>query len=136
MRISPTLPPQEIYEACVKLFRVSFEDTIFTYGPTIHAKYPEKVTPDIIAHESVHIRQQGGDPAAWWMKYLYDPHFRLAQEIEAYRAQYSFMLKEKTLNPRQTLPNFVHRMAILLSGKMYGNIITYRDAVKKIKENL
>jgi hypothetical protein len=94
-KISHAPPP--CYREAQKKFGVNFfrSGVVFTYGDTIHF-FKGNLDPDLIAHESVHIKQHAaypGGPAAWWRRYLDDGEFRLAQELEAYRAQYQFVLE-------------------------------------------
>ena len=89
------LPPP-IYPEAVKKFSVNFfrDGIVFTYGDTIHICDPTKLTPDLIAHEGTHIKQQRDFPGgaeAWWRKYFDDPKFRLIEEIVAYRVQYQYV---------------------------------------------
>lgn len=106
--------------------------TIFTYGDTIynpgaHSPFP----PELLAHEVVHSIQQGQDPEAWWDKYLSDVHFRLSQELDAYRAQYK---KFRHLTTSKKLrADLVNRLAKDLASPLYGNIIDYYTARQKIK---
>ncbi len=92
-KTSKTPPP--CYQEAQKRFGVNFyrDGVVFTYGDTIHF-YKGSLTPDIIVHEKVHIRQQTsfeGGAAAWWGKYFIDEEFRLSQELEAYRAQWAYV---------------------------------------------
>lgn len=44
-------------------------------------------SPDVIAHEEIHFRQQDEYPGgveAWWARYLEDAEFRLSMEVPAY----------------------------------------------------
>ena len=65
--------------------------TIFTYAPSVYVPSGRPLTGSLIAHERVHIGQQGDDPAAWWDRYLDDVEFRLEQEVEAHRAEWAFL---------------------------------------------
>jgi hypothetical protein len=121
-----TKPP--IYNKCVEVFGVNWDDgVIFTYGDTIYCK---NEIPDYkIAHESTHIKQQGNNPDEWWARYFVDTEFRLQQEIEAYLAENKILNKIKDRNARFRIKDFNARC---LSGKMYGNIISYNEALKML----
>jgi hypothetical protein len=127
------LPPP-CYEECRKKFGVDFETGIaFTYGNTIHCK--KELTRDMLVHEFKHIEQQGKIGAEdWWYMYLEDPAFRLTQEIEAYREQYKYFLA--VMKDRNHRAKVLHAMAGVLSGSMYGNLISHSQARQFISENL
>lgn len=126
-KISHELPP--VYDRCVELWGVSFDNTVWTYGDTIYCK--NMPSDNLLAHELVHVKQQtliGADE--WWMKYFADPEFRLSQEVEAYRAQY----KHFPTNNREIKARVLVQFAQALSGEMYGKIITFGEAVKLISK--
>lgn len=131
MRIVSEPPPSRIYNACVKQFGVSFDDgVVFTYGDTVHSKYP--MSKDLEIHEGVHVKQQVDyGVVAWWDKYLTDEDFRLSQELEAYKAQYKWA--KKNIKSRDDRAKLLTRIARDLSGTMYGNLLTYQEALVKIK---
>ncbi len=119
-----------IYEKCVEQFGVNWEDgVIFTYGNEIFCKY--NLPPIKLIHEMTHIRQQGNNPKEWWDKYFEDKEFRLEQEKEAYLNE-SKWLKEnvKDRNQRFTV---IYKNAKDLSSSMYGNIISFSEALNFLK---
>ena len=103
--------------------------TIFTYGDTIYNPSGSLLQQDIIAHETIHSIEQVNDPEAWWERYILDVKFRLDQEVMAYQVQWKQIQKMPYKNKFLEL----HRIALDLCGPMYGNIITYPQAIKKIK---
>jgi hypothetical protein len=119
----------EIYERLNKVFGVNWDDgIIITYGDTIYCKYP--LTPEKIAHETIHTIQQQ-DPVAWWDKYIEDVDFRISQELEAYKAECEFIKKgNKSRNEKYQL---IRQNAIDLSSFIYGNIISFSEAYKLLK---
>lgn len=127
MKIVHTPPPN------YKEIREHFPDAdyekgvLFTYGDTCYCK---EITPDLIAHEETHTRQQN-NPEEWWARYFIDPVFRFEQEAEAYRNQYVFL--QKTIKNRSKLFRYLHQIATVLSGKLYGNCASYSEALKKVK---
>lgn len=129
MKFSRDKPP--IYQACVGKFGVDFDKgTTFTYGDTVYSKYP--ISPDLEAHEAVHVKQQesiGKD--LWWDKYLGDPTFRLHQEIEAYQAQTKFI--KQWCKDKNRAYKLIHKLALDLSGDMYGRMIKFSEAIKFIR---
>lgn len=130
MKIKKAFPPN--YEdICAAIPGVKDkEGIVFTYGDTIYNPDGFHIDEHLDTHESVHEKQQtsmGIDE--WWAKYLADKKFRLEQEIEAYRIQYRFVVKEYGLGVASA---FVKEIARDLSGPMYGNILKYKEARKEI----
>jgi len=102
---------------------------VFTYGDTC---YCEKDLPlDLYVHEEVHSKQQT-NPEEWWAKYITDPEFRLSQEMEAYQAQWSFI--KRKVRDRSLQHRVRTRIARVLSGKLYGGIITFNQAYKALRK--
>lgn len=105
---------------------------VFTYGNTIYSPGSPIIPDDLMVHEETHTKQQGNNPDAWWDKYIADPIFRLAQEVEAYQNQYrKFCALNKDRNIRV---KFLYRIASDLSGPIYGNIIGMSEALSLIKK--
>lgn len=126
MKITHEKP--EIYETLRAKFGIDWnKGIIITYKGNIYCK--TDISEDLVVHESVHIKQQSEDPE-WWDKYLADINFRLAQEVEAYRAQYNFIKENYDRNTRR---NALKRIASDLSSSIYGNIISFEDAKNIIK---
>jgi len=120
------LPPEWIYKKCVKRFGADFwKGTNFAYGNIIYGPIDPK--PDIMLHECVHLSQQAKfkSPDDWWKKYFSDSAFRLEQEKEAYSAQWK---KAKEIYPRQYRRLVKAHIIKSLSGKLYGNLITKKEA--------
>ena len=132
MNLIQSKPPKHIYDKAVEQFGVNWEDgVIFTYGDNIYTKY--NLPNHLIAHESTHIKQQksyGKD--IWWDKYFIDEKFRYKQELEAYRKQYQFFKRE--VKDRNERNKFLVEIAKDLSGYIYGNLVSYQEALKEIKQ--
>jgi len=107
------------------------DKTVFTYGDTIYNPGKGIIDPLLMKHEEIHSRQQGNDPDGWWDRYLKDINFRLAQELEAYGIQYKEA--EKIIKDRNGLSKLLRLLANDLSGEMYGKILTFQEAIIKIK---
>lgn len=123
-------PPKEIYRKAKELWGVDFENTVFTVGDKIHTKHT--ITYDLLAHEEKHSRQQKECGVnEWWDRYFKDPKFRLQQELEAYQEQYRSVVLNVSDRNEQARALFF--FATSLSGDMYGRMIPYQDAVKKIR---
>lgn len=120
---------------------------IFCYGDTIYNPSDRKLSPDVEFHESIHARQQGDSPDAWYARYLTDPMFRLEQEIEAYGEQYHYArthieaeafkaeVEGKVLvaGKKKLLGWALTSMAKALSGPSYGNLLTLPQAESRIR---
>lgn len=130
MKVSIDFPPnyREIIDA---LGDVSEHQPIFCYGDTIHNPYARHITEDLIAHERAHSERQRGQPALWWMQYLYDEQFRLQEEIIGYGTQYKFA-KDAGVSGK-VLDWALEGMARSLGGELYGNIISHNEARSKIR---
>lgn len=104
--------------------------TLFTYDGVCYCK---EITPDLIAHEEVHVKQQMEmGVKEWWQKYFVDSSFRLSQEIEAYRAQWQWI--EVNIKDRNAKDRFFRHIVNALSGPLYGNLVSYSEAVKLIRK--
>lgn len=103
---------------------------VFTYAPHIYSPRGVELPPDLVVHENVHIKRQT-NPAEWWDKYLTDPAFRLAEEVEAYKAQWAWMLENYNRKDRRLLLTGITKD---LSGAMYGKLVTRKEAIKLITE--
>lgn len=129
--LSKEFPPN--IEQLRRIFPIN-EQThpVFTYGETIHAPYHEKLPPDIIEHEQIHIKQQKEyqSPDIWWNKYILDTDFRLLQELEAYSHQYQWI---KSISNGKIANEALIEMASNLSSPLYRLNISYGHAEKLIK---
>lgn len=130
MEIENKLPPN--YSEIIKYLSPNKEAT-FCYGDKVYNPSKKELQPDIIRHEEVHQAQQKKytSPDIWWQKYLTDKDFRLSQEIEAYGEQYKYA-KERGVTGK-LLEWVKDKMAMALSGDEYGNMISYGQAVSKIR---
>ena len=128
MIISHEKPP--IFEDCVKAFGITWDEGIaFTYGDTVFCK--NNLTTDLLVHESVHVKQQAsyfGGSEYWWKKYIEDKDFRLSQEVEAYKSQLEWY--KRNIKDRNTLFKAYNSIWNILSGPMYGNMITASEAAR------
>ena len=125
MKIIESYPPN------IKEIRDNFNVTgltIYAYGDTIYNPSGELISKPLLEHERIHSKQQI-NPEEWWIKYLKDDTFRLEQEIEAFQRQYRVA---KSINKRQS-HEYLKELAENLSGDLYGNILTYFEALKIIK---
>ena len=127
MKIVESFPPN--YAMIVTVLGVC-ENATYCYGSTIYNPYKKTIMSDVEIHEQVHMKQQGDNIDAWWMKYLMDTDFRLRQEIAAYGTQYSFIRKHMH---GAMLQWGLNNMAEALSSSDYGNLLTSAEAKSKIR---
>lgn len=102
------------------------DKTIFAYKDTIYTN--DKLPEHLIVHEIEHLKQQERYGLTKWVQeYLYDRGFRLKMEIEAYREQL------KSIKDRNFRAKILMESARTLSSDLYGNIIDYGEAIKRLK---
>ena len=100
--------------------------TIFALGEDIYTDYP--LTPDLLVHENVHLRQQAEIGVKEWVyDFIYNPERRLEIELEAYREQL------KSIKDRNYRAKVRWESAGNLSSSLYGNIISRADAFNLLK---
>jgi len=111
------------------------EGVVFCYGSTLYNPNNGQIDDFILCHEEVHCGQQGDNPEEWWDKYLNDKEFRLSQELEAYSAQYQFAKdkQKEGLIKAKTIDKILDKLALTLSSKIYGEILTFGQAKSKIR---
>lgn len=133
MKTSTDYPPN--YQL-IKGFFPDLEafDPIFCYGETIYNPFGREITPDLVAHETVHSKQQGHDPEAWWTRYGIDPAFRLSQEIPAYHAQYEVI--KRNSRDREFLAWYLFQLAKSMSSSLYGNMVSQSEALGLIRKGV
>lgn len=117
-----------------KEFNIEGKAVVFTYGDTLYNPTKADISFDLMAHEQVHEKQHlnyNGGAEAWWKEYLINKDFRLSQEVEAYRKQWSvFCTKVTDRNDRR---RFIKLIAGDLSSAIYGNVVTLNEAINLIK---
>lgn len=122
-------PPN--FNAIAKVLKVRhMPGVIFTYGDTVYIPNGQPMPPHLEAHEAVHIKQQAkAGPELWWDRYLTDTQFRLDQEVEAYQAQYQYLLDHYSRPERRMI--LKHIIKSLASG-MYGHLVNREQAERLI----
>ncbi len=104
--------------------------TIFTYGEKVYVSDGAKLPPSLIAHECVHILQQGKEPQAWWDLYIANARFRFEQELEAHRKELELARGEGNRKHRRMV---LTAIAKRLSGPLYGNCVPLARAKKLLE---
>lgn len=105
-------------------------DVIFTYAPAIYVPSGNALSKALMAHELVHIRQQGADPEGWWARYLEDPEFRLEMELPAHKMEFRTFCR--VYRDRNKQAHARNQIARRLSGPLYGGLISYTKAKKEL----
>lgn len=108
------------------------DNVVFAYGEDLYAAPEANLTLDLMMHEATHAVQQSAGAEIWWERYLTDDAFRLAQEVQAYRAQYAFYCAGN--RDRNVRSRFLTKIARDLSSPLYGSICTFSEAFKLIKD--
>lgn len=128
--IKHELPPN--WDAVVARFPIVAEHqnrVVFTYAPYIYVPGGQELPPDLYVHESIHLKQQGDAPEAWWGRYLTDADFLLDQELEAYGAQLAMFNNAGN----RVFEIVKDRLATDLSSDFYGKVISFGEAVSQIR---
>lgn len=103
---------------------------LFCWGEVIFNPSGITIPRQLMVHESVHSARQDLAPAPWWKEYLSDPKFRITEEILAHKAEWSDYMSEHMDRNQRAI--YFHGMALRLSGPLYGNAITFREAKRLI----
>jgi hypothetical protein len=105
---------------------------LYCWDDTIYNPDGVLVSKPLIAHEKVHSIRQTGKPDVWWEHYLETKLFRFEEELAAYRSEYRVAcLEEKDRNQRNF---YLVSCARRLAGPLYGNCVTFPQALNLIKE--
>ena len=104
---------------------------VFANKPYIHVRVG-RLEPDVLHHEIVHFRQQEavGGPDKWWDIYFNDPKQRFNWELEAYQAQYKYILIQ--YSKREHWPRLKFMAENLV--KIYKTGINLQQAMKMISD--
>ena len=128
MKIVCEFPPN--YKLLAKNFKLH-SGVIFTYGDTLYNPDGGDIPNHLEKHEETHKKQQGDKIEEWWNKYIDDKDFRLSQELEAYQRQYRVAKNEMS---RNELFNLLRKIATDLSSELYGDLISFNEAMNLIKK--
>lgn len=125
MKISHNKPPH--WWIMHKVFKCDWNRTAFAFGDTIYSATP--LDAHLIIHEKTHLDQQfHSEFFAWiWLFfYICSRSYRFHAELQAYRAQWEYI---KRTEPRKYQAPLIAVIASNLSGKLYGNLISFDEAV-------
>lgn len=112
----------------VRLFHPNAEwgNVAFAFGDTIYSN--TGLSYEIEAHEHVHLAQMKYSKlwgVVHFIRYTFSRAYRLDSELEAYRHQIRFMKGDRS---------YVRKIAAQISSKVYGNMITYQEALCALSE--
>lgn len=104
---------------------------IFAYGDTVYLSNGAVLTPELRAHEAVHLHQQKDIGAEkWWDGFINDADFRLAQELIAHQVEYTvFRKRHKDRNQHARYLDFISQR---LASAIYGGMLKPTDAKRMI----
>ena len=122
-------PPN--YNEIKLFFDLSNSQPCFSFAPDIYNPSGNPLDPHLLAHEVIHLAQQGDSPLKWWTRYMQQEPFRAAQEIPAYQTQYQSA--KNATKDRNLLHRYLTGLAFDLAGPLYGNIMTFSEAYDAIK---
>lgn len=128
MKIIVARPP--LFGRIDEKFKIAGKPVIFAFGDVIYNPENVVVPPELVKHEEVHSQRQGDNPLGWWTRYIDDQRFRFDEELPAHRAEYRAYCSNT--DDRERRARALHVVAMKLSAKLYGNMITYGDAKRAI----
>lgn len=128
MKIVKDYPPN--IAAIREKFDLRGKNVVFTYGDKLYVPSGAGIPDNLMKHEETHTKQQGKDVEGWWDRYLVDNQFRLEQEVEAYQAQYKYVVENGA--SRQVKRDFLQYIARDLSGPIYGHVVSFEQAKQLI----
>lgn len=130
MKVVIARPP--MWDEINAAFRVEGQPVIFAWGDKIYNPEDGEISAELMAHEEVHGERQGADVRGWWRRYIAEPHFRLAEEVPAHRAEYQFFCKRSIDRGARAL--FLHAVAERLCSPLYGRMVSLQDAIALVSK--
>lgn len=130
MRIITARPPN--FSEILQAFPMAANSgVIFSYAPDIYAPSGRDLPPELLDHESVHIKRQiDMGVEAWWKYYLIDDEFRYNEELLAHQAEYKKLCEMYT--DRRSRRSSLKYVAKKLSAPLYGRMISFQQAQEDI----
>ncbi len=144
MRVVKALPP--MIDEIDAAFNVRGRPILFAWGGRIFNPAGVPVPPELMAHEAVHGARQLGAAAdgslqgeaacrAWWVQYIADGAFRLAEELPAHIAEFKSLCEQhrpRWTSERNMRRTFAAGVARKLAAPLYGNLISIEAAKRAI----
>lgn len=113
------------------VFNIAGKPIIFAWGDILFNPMNIRVTPALMAHETIHGKRQGMFINKWWACYLDDPKFRLHEEILAHKKEYQTLLE--TSRNRHERRLLLKQTAKRLANPLYGRLITVVKACEVLR---
>ena len=115
----------------IKIFNKNYdpERTSLAFGGTIYTE--RHLGPSDLTHEEVHCRQMRYSKligVVHFVRFHFSKSFRFRMELEAFRAQYQFLVDLAPGSKNRT----AHILARELSGPLYGRLCTLEEARRAI----
>lgn len=132
MKIIIERPPN--FAEIARVFPMAYNHgVIFAFHDAIYNPFNNKIPPELLAHEAVHLARQGGTvegALAWWEKYMTDAAFRYNEELLAHRAEYQALIEMNPARPfrRRAIKETAKRLA----SPLYGRMISVNRAMEDI----
>lgn len=139
-RIEFTEPP--LIDKIAAAFPNRGRGVFYSWGDVIFNPDRANISAALRDHESVHGERQvafEGGASAWWMRYIADPAFRLAEEIPAHRAEWLWHCAQPGSDRafagwRSGRQYHLHFIASRLAGPLYGGLISLAQARRAISD--
>lgn len=103
---------------------------LYCWGRTIYASNGAICGPEKVAHETIHAIRQGDDVEGWWLRYMKDEAFRLAEEVPAHIAEYVYLCESES--GRAARRRHLSIIASNLASPLYGRLLTVEKAKRVI----
>lgn len=130
MEIVIAYPP--LFDLIDAKFHVRGKPVYYCWDRFIFNPMNVPLTMPLVAHETIHCKQQAGVPEEWWKAYIADDKFRFEHELFAHQAEYAvYCAKVKDRNMRARM---LHVIAQRLSGPLYGGMADFATARRRIQE--
>ena len=127
MQVKISMPPNA--DAIRKVFPIDGRPLLFAYYPDIYNPSGTEITPELIAHEKVHLDRQKENPELWWEFYLGKPEFRFHEELVAHQAEYAYVKHNYNRQRRRAMLSMISER---LASSLYGGLTTKRKAKELI----
>lgn len=129
IKLSREIPP--IFYRLNQMLGVKWGNIIICDNETFYSA--REIPPEKMVHELEHVHQQKKlGRELFWDLYLSLPEKRLEFELEAYKKEYAFIVRN--VKDRNARFHFLYEMARNLSGETYGKIISASDAMRLISK--
>jgi hypothetical protein len=120
LRVVDGLPPNfETIKAVLP--EAAADGVMFAYDGAVYGRGLKKLSPELEAHETVHLVRQIAHPGGvdgWWKDYLANPRFRFVEELWAHRAEHQRYKQRNANQIKRAL--HLNKLARRLVGPLYA----------------